>query len=225
MLLAVPATRAEPPADSVRIVALGDSITRGVRTGVKAEETYESQLEASLRKGDVQTEVVNVGIGGERTDGALNRLDKDVLARKPRIVLVMYGTNDSYIDKGQKEPRLSVGQYRTNLKELVARLRKGGAEPILMTPPRWGDKAVNGAGECPNVRLEEYVKACRALAKETKTPLVDHFAHWSAAAKDGTDIGEWTTDQCHPNPRGHRELAEQIRPLVRDLLRSKSKKD
>src|SRR5207249_4230947 len=89
-----------PPA--VKIVTLGDSITRGVRAGVKAEETFSALLQKELRDRDVKADVVNVGIGGERTDQALKRLAKDVIALKPAIVIVMYGTNDSYVDKGQK---------------------------------------------------------------------------------------------------------------------------
>ncbi len=204
---------------TVRIIALGDSITRGVRPGVKAEETFAALLQAGLRGVNVPAEVVNAGVGGERTDGALQRLAKDVLDRKPRLVLVMYGTNDSYVDRGRREPRLTVGQYRANLEELVARIREAGAEPILMTPPRWGEKAVpDGAGENPNGRLEPYVTACRKVAKERKVLLVDHFAHWSAAAAAGTDLGRWTTDQCHPNPRGHREIADLILPVARGAL-------
>jgi acyl-CoA thioesterase-1 len=208
----VPARRAD---DAVRIVTLGDSITRGVRPGVKPEETFSAVLQERLREKGVRAEVVNVGIGGERTDGALARLDQAVIARRPRIVAIMYGTNDSYVDRGQKECRLTAPQYAANLKALVGRLRKAGIEPVLMTPPRWGDRAApNGAGEHPNVRLEQYVKACREVARELKVPLVDHFEHWSRARAAGTDLGSWTTDECHPNPRGHREIAAPMLPVI-----------
>jgi acyl-CoA thioesterase-1 len=218
-ILTAPPLRADE--GKVKVVALGDSITRGVRQGVKSEETFASLLQADLRKRKIAAEVVNVGIGGERTDQALRRLTKGVLAHKPRIVTIMYGTNDSYVDRGAREPRLTVAQYRENLKSLLAELRKHAVAPILMTPPRWGEKARNGINENPNLRLESYVNACREVAKETKTPLVDHFAHWSKAAKAGTDIAEWTTDQCHPNPRGHRELAGLILPAIVESVRKK----
>jgi acyl-CoA thioesterase-1 len=133
----------------------------------------------------------------------------------------MYGTNDSYVDRGQKEPRLTVTQYEENLKKIVAELGKAGIKPVLMTPPRWGEKAKNGAGENPNLRLERYVDACRRVAKETKTPLVDHFAYWSEKAKAGVNIGTWTTDQCHPNPQGHREIAERMMPTMINVIRLK----
>jgi acyl-CoA thioesterase-1 len=218
-ILLLGATRLRGEEVSWKVVALGDSITRGARAGVKPEETFAALLQAGLRKEKIEAEVVNAGVGGERTDGALGRLTKGVLAVKPRVVVVMYGTNDSYVDAGRKEARLSVAQYQDNLRSLVARLRKEGVTPILMTPPRWGAKARNGLGESPNARLEAYVKACREVARETKAPLVDHFAHWTKAEKEGTDLGQWTTDQCHPNPRGHRELASLLLPVVLDVVR------
>jgi acyl-CoA thioesterase-1 len=205
--------------NEVRIVTLGDSITRGVRAGVKPEETFAAVLQDSLRKKKITARVINVGIGGERTDQALARLAKGVIALKPQIVTVMYGTNDSYVDPGQKEPRLTIKQYEDNLNKLIAELQKAGIKPVLMTPPCWGAKAKNGIGENPKPRLEQYVDACRKVAKETKTPLVDHFAYWSEKRKAGVDIGQWTTDQCHPNPQGHRELAELMMPVVIKVIR------
>lgn len=199
----------------VIVVTLGDSITRGVRSGVKAEETFAARVQDSLKKRKMNAKVINLGIGGERTDQALQRLAKGVIALHPQIVTIMYGTNDSYVDKGRTEPRITVQEYEGNLKSLIAELRKAKIKPILMTPPAWGNTARNGVGANPNTLLEKYVNACRKVARETKTPLVDHFAYWSKKAAGGFDIGkEWTTDQCHPNPRGHQEMAELIVPVI-----------
>jgi lysophospholipase L1-like esterase len=212
--LLVPAlVQADEP--EVTIVALGDSITRGVRAGVKPEETFAARVEDALKKRKINAKVINAGIGGERSDQALQRLAKSVIALHPQIVTIMYGTNDSYVDKGRTEPRMTVKEYEANLKSLVGELRKAKIKPILMTPPAWGKLARNGAGANPNPLLEKYVNACRKVARETKTPLVDHFAYWSEKAAKGVDIGnDWTTDQCHPNPRGHREMAELIVPVI-----------
>ena len=79
-----PLRAGEPP---VKILALGDSITRGVRKGVKENETFSSQLQAALRKDGANVDVVNVGIGGERTDQALKRLDA-LLKLKPKVVTI-----------------------------------------------------------------------------------------------------------------------------------------
>src|SRR4029079_15433092 len=58
---------------------------------------------------------------------------------------------------------------------------------------------------------------------ECRVPLVDHFAHWTRAEQDGKRLRDWTTDGCHPNPQGHRELAEAMRPVLVEALRSDTK--
>lgn len=202
-----------------RVVVLGDSITKGVRSGVTAEETFASLLQSALRDAGHDVDVINHGIGGERTDQALARLSRDIQTLEPTLVTVMYGTNDSYVDKGQKESRLTKDVYVTNLQKIVSELRRTGTDVVLMTEPRWGDKAApNGVGENPNLRLEPFVEGCRQVAREQNVPLVDHFQIWSKVNAEGTDIGEWTTDQCHPNPAGHRALAEAMLPVVLPLL-------
>lgn len=208
---------------AVRIVTLGDSITRGVRSGVTKEQTFAAMLEASLKANGVKAEVINVGIGGERADQAVKRLDKAVIALKPALVTIMYGTNDSYVDKGQKQPRISKEEYARHLRDIVGKLKAAGIQPVLMTEPRWGDGAKNGAGEDPNVRLEDYLKACRVVAAETKVPLVDHYQHWTRARSKGTDIGKWTTDLCHPNGAGHREVNRVLVPVVLKALQPAGK--
>ncbi len=216
-LLLLSLLAADKPA--VTVVTLGDSITRGVRQGVKPEETFSSLLAAGLKEKGVAAEVVNAGVGGERTDGALKRLEKDVLARKPKVVVIMYGTNDSYVDKGAKEVRVSEADFRRNLREMIERLRKSGVEPILMTEPRWAPGEKDGAGNDPNVQLDRYMDVCRQLSREFKTPLVDNFVHWTEAEKKGTKIREWTTDGYHPNPAGHREIAKVLLPVVLEALK------
>jgi acyl-CoA thioesterase-1 len=211
-------------AEPVTIVTLGDSITKGVRTGVKAEETFSAMLETMLKKEGFDVSVVNVGIGGERTDQALARLDREVIARKPAVVTIMYGTNDSYVDKGAKTSRLTADEYTKNLKELVTRLRAANVMPVLMTEPCHGDKATaNGIGEHPNVRLATFVQRCRDVAKESTVPLVDNYQVWSDHNSKGTDVGSWTTDQCHPNPQGHRLIAQTMLPVLVKVLKTPAK--
>lgn len=219
VVFAVTAASVDAAEPSTRIVTLGDSITKGVRTGVKTDETFAALLLAALKKQGRDVEVTNVGIGGERTDQALKRLN-EIIALKPRIVTVMYGTNDSYVDQGKKKSRITVDEYRENLTRIVERLRKADITPVLMTEPRWGKTAgPNGVGEHPNLRLAKYVTACRDVAKKMDVPLVDHFGDWTDAETAGTTIGDWTTDQCHPNPEGHRRMQKVMLPVVLETLK------
>ena len=202
----------------IRVVTLGDSITKGVRTGVTKKQTFASRIERERRANGQTLEVVNVGIGGERTDQALRRLDR-VIALDPSIVTVMYGTNDSYVDQGRSSSRITLAAYRTNLTKIVIELLRRGILPVLMTEPRWSDDAApNGLGENPNLRLEPYMEACRQTAREWRVPLVDHFAAWTRARAEGVVLHNWTTDGCHPNGTGHEKLAATMAPVLRRAI-------
>ncbi|HUG69152.1 MAG TPA: GDSL-type esterase/lipase family protein [Pirellulaceae bacterium] len=204
----------QPGRRHVTIVTLGDSITKGVRSGVTPEQTFASLLESKLSDSGLPVRVTNVGIGGERTDQALKRLEQ-IVELKPDIVTVMYGTNDSYVDLGKSESRITLDAYRSNLEQLVVELLRRGIQPVLMTEPRWADDArPNGLGENPNVKLEPFVAACRETARAWQLPMIDHFANWTEAREKGVNLREWTTDGCHPNPAGHRELAAAMLPAV-----------
>jgi dipeptidyl aminopeptidase/acylaminoacyl peptidase/lysophospholipase L1-like esterase len=199
----------------VEIVMLGDSITKGVRSGVTTEQTFAAYLEKVLHEKGIAARVTNSGVGSETTTLVLARLERDAISPRPRIVTIMYGTNDSWIDQGKRETRLTLDEFRDNTVQLVERLRRAGITPILMTEPSHGKKsAPNGLGEHPNLRLEKYVAATREIAKELGVPLIDHYADWTAAESKGQDLTDWTTDQYHPNPTGHAHMAEVILPAI-----------
>lgn len=210
---------------AVRIIALGDSITRGARPKVTPTQIFPALVQAALRESGVRSNVHNVGIGSERTDLALERLERDVISQRPDIVTVMYGTNDSWVDKGKTESRLSEKQFEENLRLIVSRLRAAKTRVVLMTEPRFGeDNQRNGLGEDPNIRLARYMERVRSVARELAVPLVDHFGQWTESQQRGQRLQLWTTDGCHPNIEGHADLASRmvavIEPLARQIFAS-----
>jgi lysophospholipase L1-like esterase/endonuclease/exonuclease/phosphatase family metal-dependent hydrolase len=211
----------EFPAKSVEvatIVALGDSITKGVRPGVTHDATFTAVLDRRLRAEGLDSIVLNLGIGGERTDQAIERLD-DVIGMRPRFVTIMYGTNDSAIDSGKVKNRVALPHYREHLIQMITRLRAAHIEPILMTAPSIATpNPDHGIAADPNKQLAIYVDACRDVAREQGVMLIDHFAHWTAPLHQRTPLSPWTTDGCHPNPTGHEQIAETMLPNFLSLL-------
>jgi acyl-CoA thioesterase-1 len=187
---------------------------------VSPTQVYAARLEAALRAGGVRARVHNAGIGSERTDLALARLERDVISQRPQFVTVMYGTNDSWVDAGKNSSRLSEGQFEENLREIVRRLTAAKIRVVLMTEPKFGEKNPrNGLGEDPNLRLGSFMAITRKVARDTGAPLVDHFADWDAAQRNGKILQDWTTDGCHPNPAGHADLAQRIAATLGPLVR------
>lgn len=203
----------------VRVIALGDSITKGVRPGVLPPQAFPARVQAALRERGLRAELHNSGIGGERSDQALARLERDVVSQRPHLVTIMYGANDGWVDDGKTESRLPAADYAKNLREMVRRLRAAGVAPVLMTGPKFGeDNRRNGLGEDPNLRLARYAEACRAAARELDVPLVDHFAGREQAQQAGRRLQTWTTDGTHPNAAGHADLAARTADALAPLL-------
>lgn len=221
------AEEAAKPDTAVRIVALGDSITKGARPArgsypaVTAGQTFSALLQQRLRDARINAEVINAGIGGNRTDQGMARLEKDVLSQSPQIVLVMFGTNDSCYDPDQSQPRISADEYEANLRQIVSRLQSAGVKPVLMTAPilgtQWDPKRnIVYEQQGRNGPLGEFMQRCRDVAQSTKTPLIDHFANWSAWPVAKVDA--LLPDGCHPNADGHAALADAITPVLLAML-------
>lgn len=225
--VAPPAAFANVPTPSKRsicIVALGDSITKGTRparagtAAVGNDETFLSLLRSDLERSGVNAQVINAGIGSNRTDQGVARLDADVLVHEPHFVTIMYGTNDSCYDEGKTHPRVTVEQFEANLRAIVRRCQAAGATPILMTAPpltiKWPlatkqpvylERGVNGP-------LSTFMDVTRRVAKDTSVPIVDHFAIWSD--KPIAKVGAMLPDGCHPNAAGNKAIAAAILPVV-----------
>jgi hypothetical protein len=91
------------------IVAMGDSLTAGL--GVNENDAYPAQLERKLRQGEYRWQVLNAGISGETSSGALTRIGW-VLKLKPDIVILETGANDGM--RGT-DPQL----MRKNIEEML----------------------------------------------------------------------------------------------------------
>lgn len=203
---------AAPP---VRIVCLGDSVTKAVRPGVTEEQTFCSLLQRSLNSHARPVEVINAGIGGNTTKDALARFERDVLERDPHLVVLMFGLNDSWIDDGKTASRLTVDEYRENLLRMIVKLRDMELQVVLMTPnpaiaPKYDPQR--------NRTLRPYVEAVRALAREQQLELVDLYAYFAELALEGTELNGLFTDAMHPNPAGQKLIAELLEPKLRGLL-------
>ncbi len=202
------------------VVAFGDSVTLGVRPGlVTPEQTYAAQLEAML----TGVRVINAGVGGNDTTHLLARLDTDVLARRPNLVVLMVGLNDAaYVDPGpvaRTSPRISPGAFRRNLVTLVDRIRSSGARVLLVTPnPMTRAYAYAGYGYYAthdiNASLEKHREAMLDVARELHCPLVDLYAGW----RDRRDLDRLLVDGIHPGVEGHRRIAELLAPVIEEEL-------
>jgi acyl-CoA thioesterase-1 len=178
-----------------RIVALGDSLTSGL--GVGAQESYPAQLQQRLQALKYPHRVINAGVSGDTSAGGLRRVPW-ILRSKPDWVILELGVNDGL--RG-----LSVEQTRTNLDQIIHRLRQAGVRVVLAgmkLPPNYG---------------KEYTAAFEAiypaLAKQYRLPFIPFFLEGVAASADLNQ-----PDGIHPTREGYRIIVEQVLKTIRPLL-------
>ncbi len=232
VLVAAPLVAQSPP--PVRIVALGDSTTASAQDWApQIGEVYADCLPRRLQSSGIRARVDNAGIGDTTTRDALERLDRDVRAHRPDVVIVQFGINDSWIDVdlGSTQPRLTRAEFRNNLRTIIRVLKSDGAQIVLMTPNpmRWSDPYYLNAFEqhpglldTANERgidllLEHYAADVRAIARSEHVALVDIYQAFESYDREpGKSIQDLLLagDGIHPNQAGQalvcRLLADEL---------------
>ncbi len=188
-------------AAEMRLLALGDSLTAGF--GLAAGQDFAQQLERALRKRGVSVTVLNAGVSGDTTSGALQRLDW-ALGDKPRIAIVELGANDML--RGL-DPELA----RSNLDAILTRLKQSNVEVLLA-----------GMLAAPNMGkdYERHFNAIYpALSQKHGVALYPFFLE-GVAGKAQLLL----PDGMHPNELGVSEIVRRILPAVEELAAEAGRK-
>lgn len=217
-----------------RIAFLGDSITEGcfafyptsygLDTYRQPEDCYVTKVAKALKAkyGDDAPEVINAGVSGNKANNGLDRLQKDVLDKKPDIVFVCFGLNDS---------PWSLISYRNSMSQIFDKLIESGITPILLTPNMKCTYVSDKAIECSLVaarksaeiqnsgRMDETVEISREVARERGIEICDIYAEWKKLSESGTDITELLSNYInHPTPEMHDFIAERVLKVLEKHL-------
>jgi len=152
-----------------RIVFLGDSITQA-GVGEKGYVTLIKNTLAEKHK-DLGIEVIGAGISGNKVPDLQKRLEKDVLSKKPTIVVIYIGINDVWHGENDPAKGTSKEKFEAGLKEIIGKIQDAKGQVLLCTPSVIGEKT--GGGNTLDAKLDEYSDISRAVAKELKVPLCD----------------------------------------------------
>jgi lysophospholipase L1-like esterase len=112
----------------IEVVALGSSSTQGYGASTPFH-SYPAALLRTLQQDlpGVKVTVHNRGIGGQDVSQMLERLERDVFAVEPDLVVWQVGTNAAL--RAQ-----NVAEFRRLLAGGIDRMRAKGIEVVLMTP-------------------------------------------------------------------------------------------
>jgi len=205
----------------LRIVALGDSTTNCVGKAEVTEATaWRSLLAADLaRRLRRPVEVINAGVDADVAPLALARLQRDVLDRKPDLVVIMLGTNDAGFFRPPRgvadTPRVPLDEFEKTMREIIHRIRATGAGVVLATSvPMSGNYWLRDLAAYKehglNYLVAQYADVVRRLATESCLPL----AEVQEAFQKHPERDALIPDGIHPDPRGQRLIADTLLPVL-----------
>jgi len=180
---------------TITIVAMGDSLTEGL--GVPENNAYPAVLERNLQKAGYPVKVINAGISGETSAGALSRTEW-MLRLNPDILILETGANDGF--RGV-EPEA----VKKNIAAIIRILQKRDVVVVLA-----GMKMVKNLGE-------DYT---RAFADVYPNLAVDFDVIFIPFILEGVagDPELNREDGIHPNADGYRKAAAHVQPYVEKAI-------
>ena len=200
-LLAFPAIA--PASETLRIVALGDSLTAGYR--LPADQSFAAKLEKALNAGGAAVSVFNAGVSGDTTADGLRRAPA-LIAQKPQMMIIELGANDCFRN-------VDPAVVEANLSQIIEKAQAAGIKVVLA-----GMLATPSAGE-------EYAASFNGiyprLAKKYGVPLYPFFMegifnpHLNVAR---TDLLQ--PDGIHPTAGGVDEIVGRFAPYVKGLIKA-----
>lgn len=186
-----------------QLVFLGDSITHG----------WEGQ-KALWESAWGQYKPANFGIGGDRTEHVLWRLDHGNMdGLKPKLVVLMIGTNNT----GHRNGKNAEAPQDTadGVKAIIDRIHKKSPETKVLL------LAIFPRGEKPDDKLRLQNDAINAILAKMDDGKLIHFMDIGKAflTPEGILTAEIMKDRLHPGAKGYQIWADSIKDKVAELMK------
>ena len=168
--------------------------------GVQANEAFPALVGEKIRAAGLPFNVENAGLSGDTSAGGLRRIDW-LLQRPIDLLVVELGANDGL--RG-----LDLKSMKTNLQMIIDKTRAKNPQAKIVlagmqVPPNLG--AEYGAG---------FQKVFNELAEENKATLIPFLLEGVGGHRELNQA-----DLIHPNPAGHRIVADLVWRTLEPILR------
>lgn len=187
----------EPPT----VLMLGTSLTAGL--GLQPEDAYPALVQERIDSAGLPFRVVNAGVSGETSAGALRRLDW-LMRQRFDVLLLETGANDML--RG-----MDLDSTRANIQAIIDRVRAERPEVRVV---------VAGMLAPPNLGREyagRFRDLYREIARENQLPLIPFLLE---------DVGGIPAmnqaDGIHPNEDGAMVVAENVWEVLEPVLREEA---
>lgn len=197
-----------------RVIFFGDSITQaGVNAG-----GYIKRIDSMCKlegKGE-NYEFIGAGIGGNKVYDLYLRMETDVLAKEPDLVIIYIGVNDVW-HKATSGTGTDANKFEGFYQAIIDKLKGKGIKMILCTPAAIGEKT--DFSNPQDGDMNEYSNMIRRIAKKNELRLVDlrkAFLDYNIKNNpENKDRGILTTDRVHLNTTGNQLVADEMWKLIK----------
>jgi acyl-CoA thioesterase-1 len=195
-LSALVAPAAQGRDEAQRIVVLGDSIASG--HGIGKGQAFPAVLQQQLDDAGYDYEVVNAGVSGDTTTGALRRF-RAALAGNVSVLVIELGANDGL--RG-----VPVQQLKSNLGQIIEEAQRRGISVLIC-----GMDALPIHGWDYSVAFHRAYDDLAARYHVSLVPFLLLNVLQNPALMQ--------RDRVHPNEAGARAIANLIWPYLQPLLK------
>jgi lysophospholipase L1-like esterase len=199
-----------------RVIFFGDSITQaGVNAG-----GYIMRID-SMCKGEGKAdsyEFIGAGIGGNKVYDLYLRMENDVLAKDPDVVVIYIGVNDVW-HKSSSGTGTDADKFEKFYQAIIDKLKAKNIKIILCTPAAIGEKT--DFSNPQDGDMNEYSNIIRRIAQKNELRIVDlrkAFLDYNSKNNlDNKDRGILTTDRVHLNAKGNQLVADEMWKVLKNL--------
>lgn len=183
-----------PKPGEKRIVFMGNSITEGWTA--KDPEFFDDPA------------LINRGISGQTTPQMLLRFRSDVIDLKPKVVVILAGTNDIAGNTGP----MTLEETRDNIISMAELAKANGIKVIISSVLPAYDYSWKPGME-PNIKIPQLNALLKDYAFKNNILYLDYF---SAMADDRNGLPlAYAEDGVHPTKKGY----DVMKPLVLNAIR------
>ncbi len=204
------------PQKKTKVIFFGDSITQaGVQPG-----GYITRIDSMSKIGNVsgQYEFAGAGISGNKVYDLYLRMEEDVLAKNPDMVVIYVGVNDVW-HKASSGTGTDADKFEKFYLAVINKLKAKNIKVIVCTPAAIGERT--DFSNQQDGDLNNYSNIIRRLAAKNNLSLVDlrkSFLDYNLENnKQNKESGMLTTDRVHLNAAGNQLVADEMWKVIKSL--------
>lgn len=173
--------------EDITVAYIGGSITYGYT--VKSKECYAYLFTTWLEQNfDIKVNYVNAGISGTPSVLGNLRVERDVLAYDPDLVIVEFAVNDGYED-----------EYRNSYESLLTKILSHDTDPAVMLL-----FCITEEGHSCQEWMSE-------IGQYYELPMVSVVDSMNAEVEAGNiEFSAYSKDGSHPTPEGHKWITDYL---------------